>query len=312
MKIGRLFTSLVNQDYLESGYGFKTEIGVITAKSLLPSRLDLAVKIDYKRFFEELKLWTYYRKDFNKALYRVSQVQEDIYFQRDSSIFSRLVPLIIVNQDTKEMEAEVIKNILFTSGNLEVLFNYLLVSHLIKLYIDGEDKYIDRLKELIINFSQKDFLSDYKDYYRLDIKDKKKFKLNFELEKIKIINYLNDQELLGYEAFREVLSLVLGRDTRVETFEGKVLRSYIYGDEITSNSFYQSMGEYLEKLRASRIDPDKLEIKDYVLPDVFKYRQGESFFHSLLGKALVEKKEVEDGRVKSLVRTKTGYYLFNK
>ena len=64
--------------------------------------------------------------------------------------------------------------------------------------------------------------------------------------------------------------------------------------DIEIEDSYERIALYVLKLRKSRIDPEDLKIKEYILPDVFEFKEGEVFFHSLLNRSKVIKKEVKN------------------
>ena len=72
------------------------------------------------------------------------------------------------------------------------------------------------------------------------------------------------------------------------------------------------MGDYLLKLRKSRIDPDRLKITEYILGNIHDLKVGEDFFHSLLGESRLISRKMEDKILVSSVQTKTGIYKFKK
>lgn len=307
--LAELFLCLIDS----KGPDYIREISVITSKSLVPSRQDAGIRIDYKRFIEELRLWLYYRADYNNSLKNINRLDEETYFNEiDDSIFSRIIPLVIVNRDRAIMEEEVIKNILFTSGNIESLFTYYLMAYTLSLKIDGEENLIDRLKDIVINFSQKTFMASYEKFYRLDLNINKKFKIDIELERIKLLNYLNGESLGGYGPFREVLELSLGKDIEVKSFEARVVKGFLDGKNYDLDSFYKNLANYLMNLRNSRIDIDRLKIEKYILPDLFQYEKGDSFFHSLLGNGIVENKTLVKDTIELHVLTKSGRYILKK
>ena len=97
------------------------------------------------------------------------------------------------------------------------------------------------------------------------------------------------------------------------TFIGKILYDFLYKEvEYNLPNFYMNMADYILKLRKSRIDPTQLQIKEYILPDIFSFNEGEVFFHSLLKESRIIKKEAKNNIFTSLVQTKTGIYLFKK
>ena len=309
-ELDALFMALLGQAKDQTYIG---EIAIITIKSLLPSKEDLGVRLDYRRFMEELKLWSYYRTGYNKSLFNIRNLEPDLYFREgDDSIFARILALVIANKDLEILSGQLIKNILFTSGSLEDLFENLLLARLLAMKLAGQEDYVAGLKEFLISFAQDEFLENYGGFYRLDTSlYRGNFKVDFEMEKVKLLSFLNGASLEGYSGLREVLALLLGEELEPGTLPARTLEAFLSGQEAKLANFYKTMASYLVRLRAGRIDPDLLYIKDYVLPDIFEFEEGQVFFHSLLGEARLVRKEEGEGET-ALVQTKTGFYLLKK
>ena len=68
---------------------------------------------------------------------------------------------MLVNKEYTYVQEEIIKNLLFTTGNLETLIEGVILSKLLYLLINEEKNIIEKLKEQLINFSQVDFIEKY-------------------------------------------------------------------------------------------------------------------------------------------------------
>ena len=310
-----LMDSLFIEDYLSKvNYTYISQIGILTIKSLIPSMDDLGVRINYKRFTEELNMWKGYRVGDNSSLLNLDKIEDNIYWNgEDDSIISRILPIVISNQKFQIIEEEVIKNILFTSGNLGEVLEYICISHLLYLHLRKEGNIVEKLKSMIIEFAQVDFYKKYEKYYKIGLNNYPgNHKIEFEKEKIHIINLLNGIDNNKYEYLSDTIKVLDGDQGR--TFVGKILYNYINEEDTIHNlpKFYLDMGRYLINLRKSRIDPKDLEIQEYILPDIFSFNEGDTFFHSLLRESKVIKKEVRNKIPTSLVQTRTGIYVFRK
>lgn len=293
-----------------------TQVCLLSIKSLMPSNEKIGNYIDYKRFTEELKLWLYYRtKDIeNLSNVLLGKLDKDIYKVEDPFLFFRIVPIIQSNGEYEFLENEVIKSALYTTGNIKSLFETLLITRLIYInkYMTEEDEVIEDLKKYIINFAQDEYLDKYRQYYR--VKLSKDFSINFEKEKISIISILNKINLNKYNVFKECIR-VLNDEVVYEQLNGyisKILYLNINNIDIDIHKFFLSMNEYANRLNKSRISQDSLIIKEYILPDIFSFNEGDVFFHSLLNKSKVIKKEVRENHLTSVITTKTGNYIFRK
>ncbi len=310
----RLIEGLFIEDFkLNKKFTYISQVSIITIKSLLPNKDEEGVRIDYKRFEEELKLWRTYRLGDNISLLNFSD--KEVYWKaKDDSIGSRMLALILSNKSFNIIEDELIKNILYTSGSIESLMEYLSISYIIHALISNKGEEIkEGLKDHIIRFSQVEFLEKYEKYYRFKISGfPNNFKVSFEREKINLLNILNGIESKKYMVLQDILKLLQAKEPT--TFLGRIIKYYLKKEdrEVDLPSFYKNMGDYLVNLNKTRINPDKLKINDYVLPDVFSFNTGDSFFHSLLRDCKVLNKEIDKDCVISLIQTKTGIYKFKK
>ncbi len=123
----------VIESYEEDQWSYIVEVMILTIKSLKPSEAENGNVIDYKRFEKELELWKSYRHGMNRnLLYSVEKKPYENYFTEiDDSIYSRIAVITISNQDFEAIKSEVIKNILFTSGNIEIILESLLLSKML-------------------------------------------------------------------------------------------------------------------------------------------------------------------------------------
>lgn len=292
-----------------------TLISILTIKSLLPTQGGRGNRIDYKRFNEELKLWKYYRVGDNHTILNILEnIDNEIYFNsKDKIIYSRIIPILLGNEKYEIIEDEIIRNILFVSGNVELLLEWLLISKFFYLIINKEEDIIDKLKEYAINISQIEFLDNYKSLYRLELEERlKEYKIQFERTRLDLINILNGISLKKYKYIEDILKVWEGN--KPETLFGKIVYNSIENKELSFslNDFYNSMNEYILRLRKGRINPENLIIEEYILPDIFQYKEGDIFYHSLLNESKVIKKEVKNGVLTSLIKAKSGMYLFKE
>lgn len=286
-----------------------SQLTVLTIKSLLPMEESVGNKIDYSRFAEELKLWEEYCLGDNICL--LTQHKNYLTFY-DEFFYTRLIPIIVANKDFRIIEDEIIKNILYFSANLENLLEWLLIGVTIYLLIDNNKGIIKYLKEYIIKFSQIDFLNRYKGFIRVESDTIPNiFKINFEKERICLLDVLNRKGSRKYQNIQDILMLLEGNNP--STTIGKIIFDSsmpVVIDRI--EQFYMDMNKYILNLRRGRIDLESLKIDEYVMPDVFSFKEGDVFYHSLLNYSKVLKKEVTAEGLTSLISTKSGYYLFKR
>lgn len=292
-----------------------SEITSILIKSLLPNEIQSGNLVDYRRYKEELSFWTYYRTEEDETLDKIIDDKNtwDYFGYKDGSLYTRLLPIIVANSDYYMIEKEGIRNLLFTTGDLSLLWNWIGSLRLIHNIIEKKENLIEDLKNYIINLSQVEFLREYREFYRFPLEEYPgNFYIQFEREKINIINILNSVEVQGYEEIKDLLNIVEGKGPNT------ILGSIIVNSQknmdvdITLTKFYINLSDYVLRLRKSRINPEDLKIDKYDLPDVFSFKEGEVFFHSLIKDGKVIKKEVRNNLLTSLVQTRSGMYLFKR
>lgn len=310
--------TVFNEDSkINRGYSHITELILIGIKSLLPSETFEKVYVDYRRYNEEIKLWFSYRQGENQVLLNLfKNIDLNLYLNGvDDTLPFRILPIIMVNKDFNYTRDEVIKNVLFTSGNIEKLIETVLIGKIFFLLINTKEyDLIEELKDEVINFSQNDFISTYNDYYRLkNIGENKRFKIQFEQAKINLLNILNFKGSGNFPILEDSLEVVsFNKEPR--TIIGKSIWALLnkrgQGNLVTAPC--KRFIKYLYKLRRGRINPDQLKINEYILPDVFQFQEGDEFFHSLLNRCRVIKKEELGNRMEVSLITKSGIYKFRK
>lgn len=292
-----------------------TDLVILTIKSLIPSEEAVRVDIDYIRYEEEIKLWKYYRHGENPSLMNIlGKVAPQIYWNgKDDTLYYRLLPIILANKDFGSIKQEVIKNILFTTGNIEVLIEGLLLSKLIYYLINGKENILNGLKEEIINFSQTEFLEEYREIFRISLEGYEgKYPIEFEQNKIYALNTLNLSFSRRFKTLEDCLKILLNKE-KANTILGKSIEFYVHNkanNEFKLDSYYYNLANYIYNMRNGRIDPKLLKIDKYNLPDIFKFQEGEVFFHSLLNKSKVIKRQDLNGKIIIYLKTKSGIYRF--
>ncbi|KPU26635.1 hypothetical protein TR13x_09075 [Caloranaerobacter sp. TR13] len=313
---------------IKGQWSYIVELFIITVKSLIPSMDVEGTTIGYTRFKEEIKLWTSYRHGSNKLLINsVNKFDDKIYWiEIDDSVYARIFPIVAANTQWDVILSEVIKNILFTTGNIFILQECIVLSKILYLILNGKkdyDKIISSLKEEIIQLSQKELIGKYNKYFKADIAAfPGNFVINFERARIELLNLFNGKLIKNnFYILSRVLDILRGD---IKEFGQIQYNFFLYGVlgliiqnnnefiEYKDKNFIQSLANYLLRLRKSRINPESLYIKDYYVPDVFKYNVGEEFSHSLLNKCKVVNKEETEKLFITYINTKTGIYRFFK
>lgn len=315
-KIKDFLLTIFNEDYIKNNneYSYKSQILIITIKSLMPSKKKAGSIIDYERYKKEFQLWYYYRNGENNSIINsISALDNKIYWDEfDDTVYTRILPIVLANDKWQVVEEEVIKNTLYTTGKISTLFESLLFSKILYLLLENnEDNIIDVLKDEVIKFSQKDFVNKYSNFYRISPnKYFGNFTVEFEKTKIDAINMLNK---LYIGKFPVVEEIIFNRDKGISSY-WKAIENLVNREKPKEfkSYFYEDMCNYLYKLRKGYINPEVLKINKYYMPDIFSFNIGDEFFHTLLNKSKVINKKENDKTIEIHVETKSGVYKFLK
>ncbi|MBW4829748.1 MAG: hypothetical protein KZY61_09570 [Clostridiaceae bacterium] len=318
-KINNFLLNIFNVINEEKEKTYILEITILTIKSLMPSREEIGTRIDYERFKKEIELWYFYRSGGNSSLLNgIDLSSKDVYLNNiDDSLYIRIAPIVFSNKNWDILKKEVLKNILYTTGNIEAILEGLLISKILFLSANNDENIISKLKDEIISFSQIDFLDKYFEFFRVPVEEySKKFIVDFERNRIEIINLLNGISSNKFKDLKESL-LVIEKNILKDDFQifSKGLywmKNNIYLDKKESLKFHKDLCHYIWSLNRGRIDPNILTIEKYYLPDIFSFNEGDEFYHSLLNKCKVLKKENMSEGMKIYLATKSGMYVFKK
>lgn len=318
-----LFNSSNSLEYDRNQWTYIVEIMIITIKSLVPYESSHGSVIDYERFGEELKLWYYYRHGENNCLLGSLNNDEKAYWEyEDDSMLARITPIIFANEDWEVARSEILKSILYTSGKILSVFEGLALSKLLFILIANPsisyDDLTSKIKEEIICFSQKDFINEHSNNFRFSLDSYEgNYIIEFERRRIELLSTLNGANNgMRYRILKQSLNILEGQEDcgLSSFFLGGLngLKSNCEGVLLKDEDFIKNLCSFLEKLRKGRIAAESLKIDKYILPDVFQYKEGELFFHTLLKKCQVIRKINEPERIISFIRTKSGIYRFWK
>lgn len=297
-----------------------SDLTLLTIKSLMPSEDSTKVKLDYKRYREEFKLWKFYKHGDNKALLNVMNGKNEInsklyWLAEDNSAYPRVIPIILANKDYSIIKNQVLENILFTTGNIETLIEGLLISKLIYLLTVDEGNIIEKLKAEVIELSQIDFIERFKESFRMPLETYQgNFSADFERNKINALTLLNSLKSNKFHILLDCLFVLLEKKS-AETSIGKVIEVYLRDDfigDFESKDYFEELGVYIQRLREGEVPRKNLRIDKYYLPDIFQIEEGKIFYHSLLNKSKIIKREMKNNKKISYVSTKSGIYKFIK
>ncbi|MBU5294157.1 hypothetical protein KQH90_08930 [Anaerosalibacter bizertensis] len=318
-KINNFLLNIFNVINEEKERNYVSEITILTIKSLMPSREEIGTRIDYERFKKEIELWYLYRSGENSSILNsIDLSNKDVYLNSiDDSLYIRIAPIVFSNKNWDIIKKEVLKNILYTTGNIEAILEGLLISKILFLIAYNDENIISKLKDEIISFSQVGFLEKYSGFFRVSVEEySKKFIVDFERNRIEIINLLNGISSNKFKVLKESLMVIekniLKDDFHIFSKGLYWMKNNMYLDEKESLKFHKDLCHYIWSLNRGRIDPDILTIEKYYLPDIFSFNEGDEFHHSLLNKCKVLKKENMLEGIKVYLATKSGIYIFKK
>src|SRR5699024_3440021 len=119
------------------------------------------------------------------------------------------------------------------------------------------------------------------------------FTVDFEKNKINVINMLNSLQIGNFPIAEEV---IFNKESGKSIY-WKAIESITNYDKPKEYKDYQydDMCSYLYKLKKGYINPESLIIREYYLPDIFSFNLGDEFFHTLLNKSkIIDKKESKE------------------
>lgn len=302
---------------------YKVQIMIGTIKSLVPLAENSGVKINYDRYTKELELLDDY---FDKGKEDILKLNKKNYWNYKSRFLtSRIIPIVIANENYDVAKKEVIKNVLYSTGDIGVLLNSILLGKLLDLLIKNKEISYEEilldLKSEIITFSQSDFLEQYRKEYMIALEEYDgNFLVDFERSKIQLINLLNGVESEKNKLLRKSLDIIKSKENKSiveinDLFLSSILG--VYSEKVTKieyndKNFIIKMSDYLIRLRKGRINLKDLRSEISDVPDLFKYNAGKVINHPLLNKCQIIKKYNNNSSIVIEVMTKSGLYKFQK
>lgn len=286
------------------------DITYITIKSLIPNKTYNTVQVDYNRYRKELDLFKEYNRKSYDIFENIVTNKNDfrLYYKRfDDFAYLRIIPIILSNTDLEVILDEVIKNVLYFSGNIENLFTW--IFYTIYIYNSNFEKQdlIKYMKDYFININQIKYFNKYKEYYKVPLRNITSYKIEFERVRLDIINLLNLNK-----SNNKILNELLNYDVKGKLKLDPIKVLYKEIDYNKLNKTQIALNDYILKLKLGKINREHLLIYNYVLPDIFKFNKGEKFYHSLLGNCIVIKKEVRNNILTSIVSGKMKVYEFRR
>ncbi|SET50525.1 hypothetical protein SAMN05660297_02620 [Natronincola peptidivorans] len=342
------FTYCYNKDLVmekqKGQYSYITELILIMIKCLIDDASEFKIGVDYQRFYEELKLWKYYRHgNVTTILERLNNkdyyTSESYWNNTSGSSISRIIPILIANKNYHVAEIEAYKNLLYLNRHPQVLLAGLILLRSGYLLLEkgfiNKKEFIDELKDYLTQLQLK-LLNE-----NLRGRLPKNYNIQFEKERIQFLidldRFKNDKRKQNsLWNSREMLlscidfyfTLQSGNPKSLDgipLLDKKEIMALSYGLwGINSKEAYErknlvkdeksifNMGQYLYNLRNYQIqrknNDKQRESKE--MQDIFKLKKDERLQHPILNTIrIIEKVETKD-YIKVLVKTKIGTYTF--
>lgn len=301
---------MIEHSISENKWSYELELFLLTLKSIAIDQDIGGNAVDYSRFDKELKLWENYRHGGDKTVMAVLRGNRSDYWEQDDeSLLTRLLSILLVNEDRHISKSEVLKHTLYFTGKQERVLDAVIFNSLLSSIFGGvkDGELLETLKRDVIELSIAEDIVD-KGYMMMDLGDYDgDYVVDFERKRIELIMLLSRAEssldsliqLLckgksnGSDKYREFLSRITGDD------------NFQY-----ESSFLDGISNYIYRLRKGRLAPKSLEVQVGGDVDIFDLRPGEVVFHPLLNKIELLSISKREGFEVRLVKSRSGIYRF--
>ncbi|AKL94562.1 hypothetical protein CACET_c10590 [Clostridium aceticum] len=322
-------------------YSYVTEVILIMIKSLVDCETELKVAVDYRRFYEELKLWQYYRHGnpsnfINKFKDNKSYYESKFYWQdqRGHGI-TRVLSVLLTNKNYAAAEAEAYKSIIYLNRHPQVILTGLLLIRTTYMFLEKgfmeREELVQELKNYLIHLQLNQLNENIKSKLPAN------YSIQFEKEKIAYILDLdrfrddNIEENPWYskavflKGLQNLYAIQAGDQISLEEFPQDDYKETIaisYGlwgmntlqepeDALKDRSFIGDIGRYIYKLRNFEIKRRSYDNKEKPI-DLFQQKEGSTIRHPILNILKIKEKQETPYYTKLLVETKSGIYTFIK
>lgn len=322
-------------------YSYITELMLITIKCLVDHGTELKVTVDYPRFYEELKLWRYYRHGSpSPVLARLEKKNyyKSTYYWEDRNCcgISRIIPILLANKNYRAAEIEVYKNIIYINRHPKVILTGLLLLRtgyiLLENHFIDEDELIQQLKNYLIHTQLQQLNENMKgslpNHYNLQFEKEKiqylmdldrykkrkdaenKSKQDLILNSIEIYYNLSEKDT----PMIEDLCCDYGKEEIAVAFcfWGMSGKEYdTTNASLKDEIFIYEMGKFLSKLRNFEGNRKAYVSQDKMI-DLFQLKKNSMIKHPILNMLKIKEKEETKEYIKLLVQTKSCINTFVK
>ncbi|WP_071060427.1 hypothetical protein [Andreesenia angusta] len=301
---------------MDSGFwSYEVELFLVVLKSMVPDRESGTNKVDYVRFQKELELWRDYRHGGNRAVMDAIKGDYESYWKaEDESIAFRVLAIALANESVEGIVEESLKNTAYFTGNSEQIVQSSYMGAFLGHLFNSESP--DRIKEFsreaVVKLSLKEDILDAK-LLKLELNESRtRYVVEFERSRIELLGKLSGNSTEKYPYVDTLHGLLEGEVDEEETIFEAFTAIKHGKDDADTDRFSEIMARYIWKLRKGWIDPEQIEIKEYIEPDIFSMELGEKSYHSLLNRIELISVEMQDSFEIRHIGTKTGVYRFFK
>ncbi|ABW19374.1 hypothetical protein Clos_1834 [Alkaliphilus oremlandii OhILAs] len=323
-------------------WSYITQLTIINCKCLLDHGEKNKVTIDYKRIFEEIKLWSYYRcgtpSNYMAKLELGKSYYTDEFYWNDKfgEGLARIIPIALVNKNFNAAQEEVYKNVVYINRHPQVILSGLLLlrttNFLLNHKVFDKNQLLDELKNYLMQLQlaelEKNMNGALPSSYRIKF-EQEKINYLMDLDRVKSLTMVPTNAdgktvfLSSLLCFFQLWDKTENEGSSLE-LKGKEVYAVAYGllaltdkkqdldvESIKDYSFIKSMGEYLVKLREYEVEKIPF-IKENENIDIFSLNKGEAAKHPLLNHIRIHKKTQNNHYVELIVGSKSGLYKFIK
>lgn len=335
------YNSMLSLEKPRGQYSYVTELMIIMIKCLKDDPTTSRVIIDYPRFYEEIKLWRYYRHGRVESIllkFEEKDYYEGNFYWQDRSCkgISRIFPIILANKNYSVAEIETYKNIIYFNRHPYVILTGLILLRTMFLLMQNE--FVDRneltyqLKNYLINLQLKELNKNMNKnlphQYSIQF-EKEKIQYLIDLDRYKENKGVVDQYKenlffksidMFYNSYDKSIPIV---ETKMNGFNKEInaIAYALFGlsgkeyiikkGSLKDEMFIYEISKYLYKLREYKIDRKLYNVNEKSV-DIFKLQENSIVKHPVLNNIKILKKEETMNYIRMLVQTKSSIYTFIK
>lgn len=288
------------ESYFEDIFFEESEIFLMVLKSIVLKEDKIGGVIDYNRLLKEISIWKYYRHTNNETLIRISN---ENYAKHRLENFEELgiasMAILIANENIETSLSEILKMSFFFTENIRLVLKNYYESAIIFNLINGNsiEKTILEGKKRIIELSLKNEIEKNNELIRES--DKKKYILEFEKERVKIIMDISNIDEKNFKVQKLKI--------------GNIIEKFLSGEDYSDTVMSMGLYEYIFKLRKGRISINSFRNSEIENIDYFSLEKNRIIRDRVFGKMKILEVIHQDKYELRYIETKVGNFrLFRK